>query len=510
VIAVERSGMRQVTANGAGPAFLDGSVASVRAHASALALAARTVGDEVCGAGSPLAAVTPDVLERRLDISVAPELGAGLDATLRVVGERIVRNSVVVAHPLCAAHLHCPPLLSSLAAEAVISATNQSMDSWDQAPAATHLEERLIAWLGQLYGLGARADGVFTSGGTQSNLMGLLLARDRAAARAGFSIERDGITDAARRFRIVCSSTAHFSVRKAARILGLGDRSVVEVPADAAGGLDPDAVSAVMQSLADASLIPIALVTTAGTTDLGAIDPLEPLAEIAREHDAWLHVDAAVGGALALSDREGHRLAGIEAADSVTVDFHKLWFQPISCGAFLVRDRAWLEPALLHADYLNPEPDDDGEGLPNLVDKSLQTTRRFDALKLFVSMRTHGRRFFGRAVESTLDLAAEAARLVDAEPLLELARPVSLNTVVFRYSPYPPQGPERLDRTNEAIRSSLLHSGRAVIARTRLDGRVYLKLTLMNPEATPDDARELLALVVAAAQGSRSPELAAA
>jgi L-2,4-diaminobutyrate decarboxylase len=486
--------------------FLDGSPESLEAHAGALALAARAVGKEVHGGPAP--AVTPDVLERLLDIDVAPALGAGLESTLELVRQRIVRNSVVVTDPLCAAHLHCPPLLASLAAEAIVSATNQSLDSWDQAPAATHVERRLIAWLTDEYGLGPHADGVFTSGGTQSNLMGLLLARDRAAARAGFSIAEDGITETARRFRIVCSSTSHFSVRKSARILGLGDRSVVEVPADEHGRLDPARVAAVLESIEDVGLIPIALVATAGTTDLGAIDPLAALAPLADEFGVWLHVDAAVGGALVLSDREAPRLTGIERADSITVDFHKLWFQAISCGAFLVRDSAALAPALIHADYLNPEDD---EGLPNLVDKSLQTTRRFDALKLLVSLRAHGRRFLGEAVEATLELASEAARLVECEPLLELGRPASLNTVLFRYAPDWSLVPEELDRINDAIRRSLLHGGEAVVGRTRVDGRVYLKLTLMNPEATPDDVRRLLALVVAAgARQGLAPELAAA
>jgi L-2,4-diaminobutyrate decarboxylase len=479
-------------------AFLDGSAASVEAYASALAAAADAVATEIGAAAGPLPAVTPAELDRLLDIDVAPEHGAGLEATLDMVRRRIVRNSVLVAHPHCTAHLHCPPLLASLAAEAVVSATNQSLDSWDQAPAATHIEERLISWLSEQYGLGPHADGVFTSGGTQSNLMGLLLARDRAAARAGFSIAEDGITETARRFRILCSSTAHFSVRKSARLLGLGDRSIVEIPANEHGRLNPERVEAVMRSLANRSLIPIALVATAGTTDLGAIDPLRALADAAGRHGAWFHVDAAVAGALVLSDREAHRLRGIEAADSVTVDFHKLWFQAISCGAFLVRDAASLAPARLHADYLN------ADGLPALVDKSLQTTRRFDALKLFVSLRAHGRRFLGRAVETTLELAGEAARLIDNEPCLELVRPASLNTVLFRYS----CGPEReLDRANDAIRLSLLHAGEAVVGRTRLDGRVLLKLTLMNPATTPADLRRLLALVVDA--GARELRLAA-
>jgi L-2,4-diaminobutyrate decarboxylase len=352
---------------------------------------------------------------------------------------------------------------------------------------------RLIDWLGRLYGLGERASGAFTSGGTQSNLMGLMLARDHAAARTGCSIAWDGITEATRRFRIVCSSASHPSVIRSARLLGLGERSVVEVPPDEHGRLDPVRVSAVMRSLADAWLTPIAIVATAGTSDLGAIDPIEPLAQLARRHAAWLHVDAAVGGALALSEREAHRLRGIEAADSVTVDFHNLWFPPISCAAFLVRDSA----TLVEAEY-----SDD-------CDESLLTTRRFDALKLFVALRSHGRRSFGRAVESTLDVAAEAAELIERERSLELARQPSLNTVLFRYAA-PSCAPDELDRINDAIRSSLQHGGKAAIGRACLDGRVHLKLTLTNPATTPADLRELLMLVVAAAQQQRASAVAAA
>jgi L-2,4-diaminobutyrate decarboxylase len=160
-----------------------------------------------------------------------------------------------------------------------------------------------------------------------------------------------------------------------------------------------------------------------------------------------------------------------------------------------VRDGASLQPALIHADYLNPERDDEDEELPNLVDKSLQTTRRFDALKLFVALRAHGRRLLGEAVEATIDLAAEAARLIDAEPRLELARPASLNTVLFRSVPRSPAGAAELDAINEQVRLGLLHGGGAVIGRTRLDGRVHLKLTLMNPATGHGDLRELLARI---------------
>jgi L-2,4-diaminobutyrate decarboxylase len=200
---------------------------------------------------------------------------------------------------------------------------------------------------------------------------------------------------------------------------------------------------------------------------------------------------------LVTSERERHRVAGLAEADSITVDFHKLWYQPVSCGAFVVRDRATLGTLLYHADYLNPEPVDHVIGFPNLIDKSLATTRRFDALKLALSLRVHGTAFFGAATEALIDLAAEAGRLIEATPGLELARRPQFHTLVFRH--------EGDDPLNLRIRRKLLLDGSAVLAQTRLDDRTWLKITLMNPETTIEDVRGVLDLVVSAARQPALP-----
>jgi L-2,4-diaminobutyrate decarboxylase len=329
--------------------------------------------------------------------------------------------------------------------------------------------------------------------------MGLLLARDRAVARHGRDVDADGLGPEAEGFRILCAQGAHFSVLKAARQLGLGGRAVVPVSGDADGRMTAAASQEAIARLRGEGAEVIVLAATAGTTDLGVMDPLEELAPIAREHNAWFHVDAAVGGVLVTSERERHRLAGVAEADSVTMDFHKLWYQPISCGAFVVRDRADLGSLLYHADYLNPEPVDETVAFPNLVDKSLQTTRRFDALKLALSLRVHGSTFFGAATEHLIDLTAAAGRLVAATPGLELARAPVFHTLVFRH--------EGDDALNLRVRRDLLLDGTAVLAQTRLDGRTWLKITLMNPQTTIDDVRALLDLVVSAATRPARPAL---
>lgn len=433
------------------------------------------------------------------EISVCPDDGVALSQVLAEVGERIINHSVVVTHPTCIAHLHCPPLLPALAAEVLISGTNQSLDSWDQSPAATVLEQQVVNWLCESFGYDANADGIFTSGGTQSNFMGLLLARDAyARRRLNWSVQQQGLPPEAKRFRILCSQAAHFTISQAASLLGLGQQAVVTVETDGDYRLCPAALEQKLKQLQQQDLLPIALVATVGTTDFGSIDPLPELAACAEKYDLWLHVDAAFGGALVMSDRHRNKLDGIALADSITVDFHKLFYQPISCGAFLVKQRQHFDLIKLHADYLNPETNETAS-IPDLVTKSVQTTRRFDALKLFVSLRTLGRKQFAQIIDTTIELAKETASLINAEPALELANYPTINAVVFRY--LPSQTPAHLDSTtwanqiNSHIRMSLLQQGIAVVAQTKIGQLTYLKFTLLNPRTAIADIQEVLKVI---------------
>lgn len=468
--------------------FPGGCRAGREAYRMAIEAARQQVEEHLFGLDLPYRGATPAQLAAEMERwEVCPELGSGLEPALAEAGERILAGSVNVWHPACAAHLHCPPLVATLAAEVMISAANQSMDSWDQSPAATFAEQRLVRWLAGLFGYGPAAGGTFTSGGTQSNLMGLLLARNRyARENFGWDVQRSGLPPEAGRMRILCSEAAHFTVIQSAAVLGLGERAVVTVPTDEEFRLDPQALDRRLEELRGENLLPVALVGTVGTTDFGSIDPLPELARRAREHGMWLHVDAAYGGALALSDRYRRKLAGIEEADSITVDFHKLFYQPISCGAFLLRESDGLEMIRQHAEYLNPE-EDDHSGVPNLVTSSLQTTRRFDALKLLITLRALGRRELAGMVESTVELANRVAEEVSSNPDLEMLNRPEINSIVLRYRPRC-KGPAPLcDEINDHIRERLLSGGEAVVARTRIRERLYLKLTLLNPRSTLEE-----------------------
>lgn len=435
----------------------------------------------------PFSGAEPAAIREDLPEDALPAEGVGLDAALDEVAEDVLPHTVNVSHPATAAHLHTPPMVAGLAAESLIGATNQSLDSYDQSGAATVVEERLVETLADLYGLPESADGVVTSGGTQSNFQALLLARDAYCAdHFDHIVQEHGLPAEASDLRLVCSAEAHFTGEQSAHHLGLGHDAVVTVPTDDDHRMDVDALDATLERLDDEGREVFAVIGTAGTTDFGAIDLLSELADRAAEHDAWFHVDAAYGGALALTD-EADRLAGVELADSVSVDFHKLFFQPISAGALLVRDRADFGHAARNDDYLNPED----SALPNLVWKSTQTTRRFDALKPYLAFRALGRDGFADVVTTVQRNANRAATLLDAADDFDLLAEPSLNTVLFRYTPQDLDD-DALDRLNTATREALFRDGRAVIARTEVDGVSALKFTLMNPQTTLDDVADIL------------------
>ncbi|GAA3721874.1 aspartate aminotransferase family protein [Streptomyces tremellae] len=435
---------------------------------------------------SPFSGVTPDALRPEIDaIDLDRPLGDN-DSALDELERVYLRDAVYFHHPRYLAHLNCPVVIPALVGEAVLSAVNSSLDTWDQSAGGTLIERRLIDWTAARIGLGPCADGVFTSGGTQSNLQALLLAREEA------KVAED--THGRRRLRVFASDCAHFSVQKSATLLGLPADAVVPVPVDRDRRMRPAALAAAVEGCLAEGDVPMAVVATAGTTDFGSIDPLSEVAAVCERFGTWLHVDAAYGCGLLVSPTRRDRLDGIERADSVTVDYHKSFFQPVSSSALLVRDGATLRHATYHADYLNPRRALT-ERIPNQVDKSLQTTRRFDALKLWMTLRVMGADGVGRLFDEVCGLAADGWRLLAADPRYDVVVRPRLSTLVFRYIPRDITSPAQIDRANLYARKALFASGDAVVAGTVVDGRQHLKFTLLNPETTVSDIAAVLDLI---------------
>lgn len=430
-----------------------------------------------------------------------PRAGRGARVALATLAEALAAGTADPADPRCAGHLHGPPLAVAVAAEVVAAALNPSLDSWDQGPSATALEPHVVRSLAGLVGfVPDRAGGVITSGGTESNLMGLLLARDAAVASVAATGHRnaaadDGIGEVAGRLRVYCSERAHFSLRRAAALLGLGERAVVPLPVDRRHRMRPQALADLLRSAQRDGLLPVAVVATAGTTDFGSVDPLADIAEICAARGVWCHVDAAYGGGALCSDRLAGLLDGLQHADSVALDLHKFGWQPIAAGAFLVARRSSLDPLARRVAYLNPS-DDEAAGYPSLLGNSLRTTRRVDAFKIAVTFAALGRDGLGRLVDACHDLAWHAAGRIAAHPRLRLATEPVLSSVVFRYVPTVAGRP--VSAVNAELRRRLLEAGTAVVGRTEVDGEVWLKLTLLNPHATTSDVDRLLEDVVAA------------
>ncbi|MGP3981375.1 pyridoxal phosphate-dependent decarboxylase family protein [Streptomyces sp. KR80] len=428
----------------------------------------------------PIAAGGPEAVAHRMQTAaepLIPEVGIGPDAALRALVEAVTEGAADPADPRCAAHLHSPPLAVAVAADLAASALNPSMDSWDQAPAASTLENLVCRGLAtEVYPKGDAPDALITTGGTESNQIALLIARE---------IHRDTGP-----LQVVCGANAHHSVRRAAWLLGLPEPVVLPTPA---GVLSPTALDTALGGLSG----PLLAVATAGTTDTGEIDPLPQLADVCAAHTVRLHVDAAYGAPLLFSHTLANRLDGLTRADSVTLDLHKLGWQPIPAGLLAVPDTAALAPLAHRADYLNPQDDTDA-GIPDLLSRSLRTTRRPDVLKIAVSLRALGRTGFAGLIEHTCAAAQRFADLVDAHPDFDLYERPTLSTILFRPA-------SASDEQVADLRRTLLAGGLAVLGRARAtdhrDGtdKLWLKATVLNPHTRPPDLEALLKIV----EGSR-------
>lgn len=458
----------------------------------------------------PLPPGRPAEVLRAVEDALGPpsfsSAGWGAELTLGRIGRILGAHGIDLADPHAAAHLQPPPLAVAVAADALASASNASVDTYDSGPAAIAIERWVIRLLADLAGLGPQADGVLTPGGSLSNLMGLLLARDAAARRRGVDVRSAGLGGLPVPV-VFCSEAAHFSVHRACAALGMGENAVRPVPTDRHHRLRPERLAAMLAELRPDEL-PIAIVGTAGTTDFGSIDPLPALADLAAAAGVWFHVDAAYGFGALFSERLAPRLEGLGRADSITLDMHKLGWQPAAASVLLVRRSQAFAALAREVPYLNPE-DDAAVGLDGLLGRSLQTTRRPDAVKIAASFLSHGRHAFGTWVDHCHALARHAEALIRERPELELVAPATLTTVVFRFRDQTAEkdgGHE--DRINAAIRRLLLERGTALVGRTRValeaepnqrsEPRVCLKLTLLNPLAKVNDVDALLAAIVQA------------
>ncbi|WP_265291723.1 pyridoxal phosphate-dependent decarboxylase family protein [Streptomyces sp. SHP 1-2] len=428
-----------------------------------------------------------DAAARALTGPLLPEEGGDPATVLAELIRPYAEWAVDITHPAALARMQPPPTDVAATAELVAAVLNQSLHAWESGPFALELDRWLIARLAELVGYDpAEASGALTPGGSVSNLMAMTMARDTTLGeRTGAHPFAGGLRPLAAQPVVLCPEGVHFSIERAVRLLGLGDEHLLTVPVDKNGRMIPEEADRILAELPDHQ-IAVALVAVAGSTDLGIVDPLPELAAIARRHGVWLHADAAYGAGALFSPRLRGMLDGLAEADSVTVDLHKFGWSPASSAVLLVRRAETLLSFGLQPTTCLSSDDDTCAGYIGLQNTNLQTTRRADALKIAVTLRTLGSRAMGAMVDTCHDLARHAAARIAAEPRMELGTEPPLTAVLFRYLP---GGGLDTDAFNGALRRRTMEEGRALIARTHIareggGSSVFLKLMLLNPETT--------------------------
>jgi aromatic-L-amino-acid/L-tryptophan decarboxylase len=344
--------------------------------------------------------------------------------------------------------------------------------------AASHVERQALRWVGELVGFPGTG-GACTSGGMLSNLTALAAARERALP--GSRCRGIAGTPAA----IYCSEEAHYSVVRAAEVLGLGSDAVRSIPIDDMRRVRPADVAAAIDADRAAGITPIACVASAGTTLTGAVDPIGGLADVCAPRGVWLHVDGAYGLPAAATPSARHLFAGLDRADSVSVDAHKWLYLPKACGVVLVRDESTLVEAFAHDEsYMLHD-----ENERHAVDTTLEYSRPFRALKIWLAFRTHGAEAFREAIEQNLAQARLLRSLVEEHDDLELVGAPGLSIVPFRHLP----GDGRdLDAHNLELARMLQADGRVFVAPAIVDGCAVLRPCIVNFRTTDDDVRALV------------------
>lgn len=398
-------------------------------------------------------------------------------------------------HPRYAGHQVTVPLPGAALANLACSLLNNATAVYEMSPVGTATERAAVQWLAARLGWDVQADGILTSGGSLGNLTALLAARQAAA---GYDVWTEGEAGGLP-LAVLVGAESHYSVARSLAVMGLGRHGVVRVPVDAHYRLDPAALEPVCRQTVADGRKPIAVVASSCSTATGAFDPLEPIAEFCAKHGLWLHVDGAHGASAALSGKYRHLLAGVERADSVVWDAHKMMMIPACCTAVLYRDGLHSYQAFAQeASYLLHRGDPRDEWY-NLCSRTFECTKPTMSVPLYLAIASYGAEVFDAYVTGRFDLGRRFGELLAAEPGFELPVAPECNIVCFRWRPAGFSG-ERLDALQAAIRRRILESGAFYLVQTRLPTGVHLRAVLMNPFTTEGDLVELMRLVAEAGE----------
>jgi aromatic-L-amino-acid decarboxylase len=395
-----------------------------------------------------------------------PETGEPLEGLMDLLFDRLVPASYNTAGPGFLAYIPGGGLVESALADLVADVVNRYVTVWLAAPGLYQVEANVVRWFCEMVGYGEAAGGFLTSGGSLANLSAIVVAR------------RERLSEQFLGGTIYVSEQVHHSIVKAAALAGFPARNVRRVPVDERFAMQIDRLEATIAADRDAGLEPFLLVSSAGTTNTGAIDDLPALAALARREGLWLHCDAAYGGFFALTERGRRRLGGIEQADSITLNPHKGLFLPYGTGCLLARDLGALERAhALRAEYMPPSSG--GPGRPDLCDISPELSRDFRGLRVWLPLKLHGAGAFRRQLDEKLDLAAWAERRLEEIPGVEIVARARLSLLAFRLRPEGFEG-EQLDALNRALLERVNARQNVFLTGTVLDSGFVLRICVLS------------------------------
>jgi aromatic-L-amino-acid decarboxylase len=375
-------------------------------------------------------------------------------------------------------------------ADLLASVLNQNVTAWRSSPAAAALERTVVGWLTQAIGC-ADFRGSLTGGGSSANLMGLAMARE-----AKMPVNEAGVRGVPQGV-VYASQEIHMSIPKSVALLGIGRKNLRLISTDDKFRLIPKELEEAVERDQAEGKIPIVVVASAGTVNTGAIDPLPEIAAIARRRGLWMHIDGAYGALSAIA--APGRFRGIDLADSLSLDPHKWLYQPLDCGCLLYRDVNAAHAAFAHTgDYAKALTDDPAEGFA-FFEESLELSRRFRALRLWLSLRYHGLQSFRAAIQKDLDLAQRLATAITKQPDLELLAPVELSAVCFRHI-VAGSSEDELNRHNAAILKRVVQRGRVYLSNATLRGRFCLRACIVNHRTAEADVDSVIPEVLAATE----------
>lgn len=409
-----------------------------------------------------------------------PLEGKALADVMHEVVDPLLNHAQNLASPFYMGHQVCHPLVLSAFAKGLSSAINQGLAIQEMSPLGTMIEKRVIRWICDAVGYSMEGDGTIVSGGTEANLTGIMVAR---SVKAGHDIWKEGSRQPLVGF---CSARSHYSVERAFGILGLGTQNLIKVRETSDFKMDVTELKRAIAKSIEQNQKPFVVIATAGCTPVGSFDDIEAIAAVCKKHDLWLHVDGAHGGSFIFSETLKHLLNGIDQADSIALDPHKMMFMPLNLGTVLLKNQKHFDDTFrVNAPYIFHKTAKH-LGCLNIGERTIQCSRGFEAFKLWICIKHYGIRYFADMMNHCVKMTRYLYDQLEETPDFETLNVPESNILCFRLIPEPMRSamPEVIDEFNFNLRNAFNRTGKAWITTTVLSGKRLLRTTIINPRTT--------------------------